>query len=89
MKIAALTILVASCTEEGVPDGPVLTGDEYTIQSANDEMCFFWAYYYPSRGARMCVHSAAVGGPEGIDVCCPAAPGDQLSKFVCDDLGKQ
>ncbi|MGZ3438971.1 MAG: monooxygenase, partial [Polyangia bacterium] len=26
-------------------------------ESANDEMCFFWAYYYPSQGSHVCVHS--------------------------------
>jgi len=56
-------------------------------ESATDEMCFFWAYYYPSRGARMCVHSTIAGGPDGIDVCCPAEAGDQLSEFVCSKLG--
>lgn len=55
-------------------------------ESANAEMCFFWAYYFPSRGARMCVHSALVNPPEGVDVCCPADSGDTLSKFVCDKL---
>jgi hypothetical protein len=58
-------------------------------ESAGDEMCFFWAYYYPSRGARMCVHSTIAGGPEGLDVCCPAEPGDQLSKYVCDQLASE
>jgi hypothetical protein len=38
-------------------------------ESANDEMCFFWAYYYPSQGARVCLHSDQYQG--GIDICCP------------------
>jgi hypothetical protein len=38
-------------------------------ESANDEMCFFWAYYYPSQGSRVCIHSDQVQG--GIDICCP------------------
>jgi hypothetical protein len=38
-------------------------------ESANDEMCFFWAYYYPSKGAKVCAHSDQFGG--GIDLCCP------------------
>jgi hypothetical protein len=38
-------------------------------ESANDEMCFFWAYYYPSQGAKVCVHTDQV--PGGADVCCP------------------
>jgi Copper type II ascorbate-dependent monooxygenase, C-terminal domain len=31
-------------------------------ESANDEMCFFWAYYYPSKGTHVCLHSEAHGG---------------------------
>jgi hypothetical protein len=26
-------------------------------ESAEDEMCFFWAYYYPSHGTKVCLHS--------------------------------
>jgi hypothetical protein len=57
-------------------------------ESATDEMCFFWAYYYPSQGARMCVHSTIAGGPDGLDVCCPADRGDQLSEYVCAQLAE-
>ncbi len=32
-------------------------------ESATDEMCFFWAYYYPSQGSHVCVHSDANGTP--------------------------
>ncbi len=39
-------------------------------ESANDEMCFFWAYYYPSQGAKVCVHSDEYS----IDICCPGNP---------------
>jgi hypothetical protein len=39
-------------------------------ESANDEMCFFWAYYYPSRGAYVCIHTTQAGGH---DFCCPGA----------------
>lgn len=38
-------------------------------ESANDEMCFFWAYYYPSQGAYVCVHTKQIAG--GYDICCP------------------
>jgi hypothetical protein len=38
-------------------------------ESANDEMCFFWAYYYPSQGSKVCLHTSQVNG--GIDICCP------------------
>jgi hypothetical protein len=39
-------------------------------ESANDEMCFFWAYYYPSKGSHVCIHTSQYGG---IDICCPDA----------------
>ncbi len=39
-------------------------------ESANKEMCFVWAYYYPSKGYRMCVNPGSY--LPGIDqVCCP------------------
>ena len=38
-------------------------------ESANDEMCFFWMYYYPSQGSHVCFHSNTYG----VDVCCPDA----------------
>ncbi|MFO0614533.1 MAG: hypothetical protein U0414_18250 [Polyangiaceae bacterium] len=37
-------------------------------ESANDEMCFFWTYYYPSKGAFVCAHTDKFGG---YDLCCP------------------
>jgi hypothetical protein len=37
-------------------------------EKTTDEMCFFWAYYYPSQGAHVCVHSDNYGN---ADVCCP------------------
>jgi hypothetical protein len=43
-------------------------------ESANDEMCFFWAYYYPSQGARVCFHTSHLGGVGGYDLCCPSDP---------------
>lgn len=42
-------------------------------ESANDEMCFFWAYYYPSKGSYVCAHSEQA--PQvGTDLCCPGSP---------------
>jgi hypothetical protein len=38
-------------------------------ESANDEMCFFWAYYYPAKGTFLCAHTDKV--PGGYDMCCP------------------
>jgi hypothetical protein len=34
-------------------------------ESANDEMCFFWAYYWPSQGASVCFTAS------GASACCP------------------
>ncbi|HEU0036636.1 MAG TPA: hypothetical protein VFQ53_38750 [Kofleriaceae bacterium] len=47
-------------------------------ESANDEMCFFWAYYYPSQGAHVCVHTNQFGN---LDLCCPDA-----GPTLCDML---
>jgi hypothetical protein len=40
-------------------------------ESASDEMCFFWAYYYPSNGSHVCAHSNFRG--LDLDLCCPEA----------------
>jgi hypothetical protein len=46
-------------------------------ESANDEMCFFWAYYYPAltvvnsvptEGSEVCIHTEQYGG---LNACCP------------------
>jgi hypothetical protein len=47
-------------------------------ESATNEMCFFWAYYYPSNGSHVCVHTGYLGG---IDLCCPEA-GDALCSLI-------
>ena len=47
-------------------------------ESANNEMCFFWAYYYPSKGSHVCVHTTQYGG---LDICCPDA-GAQLCNML-------
>lgn len=39
-------------------------------ESANDEMCFFWAYYFPSKGPHVCFHTNQIGD---TDLCCPDA----------------
>ena len=51
-------------------------------ESANEEMCFFWAYYYPSVGSRVCAVTTQIGGPEGFSVCCP----DPAQQSICDRL---
>ena len=61
-----------SCSWNNLSDHAVSFGE-----SANAEMCFFWAYYYPSRGAFVCFHSEQV--PGGIDLCCPGSA-------LCDQL---
>jgi hypothetical protein len=53
-----------SCSYNNTSDQKVKFGE-----SANDEMCFFWAYYYPSKGAFVCAHTDQV--PGGFDLCCP------------------
>ncbi len=58
-------------------------------ESTDDEMCFFWAYYYPSKGSRVCVHTTRLMAPEGIDVCCPAEAGDLVSQLVCNYITTQ
>jgi Copper type II ascorbate-dependent monooxygenase, C-terminal domain len=52
-------------------------------ESADDEMCFFWAYYYPANpsGAQMCFHTDRLGG-SGTDACCPGSA-------LCSALGGQ
>lgn len=50
-------------------------------ESANDEMCFFWAYYYPSHGAKVCFHTTRFGG---LDLCCPDA-----GASICNAVGGQ
>jgi hypothetical protein len=48
-------------------------------ESANDEMCFFWAYYYPSQGSKVCIHTEQYGGVNGLNACCP---GDSLCSLI-------
>jgi len=48
-------------------------------ESATDEMCFFWAYYYPSQGSKVCIHTNQFGGANGLDACCP---GDSLCSLI-------
>jgi hypothetical protein len=40
-------------------------------ESTTDEMCFFWAYYYPSSGSHVCAHTTYRG--LNLDLCCPEA----------------
>jgi len=56
-------------------------------ESANDEMCFFWAYYYPSKGSKVCVHSEMYT-QDPIDICCPddAAFCALINQFLNDGL---
>jgi len=47
-------------------------------EGVNDEMCFFWAYYYPSQGSRVCFNTSQAGGQ---NVCCPGSPICSLIQF--------
>ena len=53
------------CDYNNTTTAPVKFGE-----SANNEMCFFWAYYFPSKGSHVCVHSDSYGN---VDICCPDA----------------
>lgn len=47
-------------------------------ESADKEMCFLWAYYYPSDGYQVCVKLGSVGAGFGLEnICCPGS-------FICD-----
>jgi len=60
-----------TCQYNNTSQAPVKFGE-----SANDEMCFFWAYYWPSQGSHVCFHSDKLPPSNpGIDLCCP---GDAL-----------
>jgi len=45
-------------------------------ESATKEMCFFWAYYYPSQGSKVCIHTDKYNG---VNICCP---GDSLCGYI-------
>lgn len=50
-------------------------------ESATQEMCFFWAYYYPSQGSKVCIHTDEYLNGIGLDLCCP---GDSLCSLIED-----
>jgi hypothetical protein len=43
-------------------------------------MCFFWAYYWPSQGSRVCFHTEQAGSR---DICCP---GDSLCSLIANQF---
>jgi hypothetical protein len=49
-------------------------------ENADDEMCFFWLYYYPSKGAKVCFHTEQQGGH---DVCCPTDETNADDAVLC------
>ena len=69
-----------TCSWNNTTDKTVTFGE-----SANAEMCFFWAYYYPSQGARVCFHTDQIQKPLGRDVCCP---GDVYCGLIEEFLSK-
>jgi hypothetical protein len=52
-------------------------------ESAEDEMCFFWAYYFPTQGHKVCAHTELPGFP--LDLCCPGP--DELCDYILQQLG--
>jgi hypothetical protein len=64
------------------------TGQTVTFgESTTDEMCFFWAYYYPSQGSKVCVHSEMYT-ESPLDICCPddAFFCELINEFLEDGL---
>jgi len=57
------------CTWNNTTDQTLRFGESF-----NQEMCFFWAYYYPSDGYRLCVNPGALGGGAFDEICCPGSP---------------
>ena len=57
-------------------------------ESANDEMCFFWAYYWPSQGSKICIHTDQDpdAGSDGLSFCCPDATGSGEAAEFCTYL---
>lgn len=52
-------------------------------ESANAEMCFLWAYYYPSQGYRMCISPGGLfGGVFGDQICCGGTDESPLCDYV-------
>jgi hypothetical protein len=61
-----------TCEYNNTSDQQVTFGE-----SANKEMCFFWAYYYPDQGAKVCVSTNYQGTI--YNLCCP---GDALCSLL-------
>jgi hypothetical protein len=54
------------------------TQEEVTFgESANDEMCLVYSFYFPSRGPIACAHTDLIDG--GLTFCCPGHP-------ICDQI---
>lgn len=74
------------CTWENTTDKKVGFGE-----SANEEMCFLWAYYYPSSGYRICVETGTLLEDYadllgGTDICCPEDLVCDLAPGLVEDL---
>ena len=54
-------------------------------ESANQEMCFFWVYYYPAQTPKVCAHTQQYGGQNGTDLCCPSS--NSLCMLIGNQLG--
>jgi Copper type II ascorbate-dependent monooxygenase, C-terminal domain len=55
-----------TCTYTNTTNAEVKFGENTT-----DEMCFFWVYYWPSQGSKVCAHTQQLGGAAGYNICCP------------------
>jgi hypothetical protein len=70
-----------TCTWHNKSDRTVRFGE-----SATDEMCFFWAYYYPNKGSKVCAHTERFGAP--LNLCCPGVGSDTICQQLLGALGK-
>ena len=69
-----------TCDWNNTTDQTVTFGES----AADREMCFFWAYYYPSHWAKVSFHTDKA--PAGtLDLCCP---GSALCSYIQQYLNK-
>jgi hypothetical protein len=88
-------------TQEQNPDFAVPTGGGFDFtctwvnntandvkfgESACDEMCFFWAYYWPAPSSEVCIHTDQANDANIHDMCCPD-PNNALCALLPSVLG--
>ncbi len=64
------------------PGDPILTASILWWDATTWPFSAAWwnaPHYYPSQGARVCIHTSRIGGVGGGDLCCP---GDALCGLI-------